>query len=156
MRVVFLILVLIILLAVGVFTFIIQALPKGALLPAPLVKFQEGGELQGYWKLEQFFQEDQTGQLKLIRWSVPGATDNYFLFEGNHICTDGQLDINNNPLRCMNYTTFTLDGNTISVDQPGKSPLKAAWTLTNDTLTLSVTEAGQKKGKFVLRRLQKK
>ena len=155
MRVVFFFLVFIIL-AVGVFAFIIQALPKGTTLPAPLAKFQKGGELQGYWKLEQFFQEDQTGQLKLIRWSVPGATDNYFLFEGNHICTDGQLDINNNPLRCMNYSTFTLNGNTISMDQPGKPPLKANWTITKDTLELSVVDENQKKGKFVLRRFQKK
>ncbi len=123
--------------------------------PLPLKVFQEGRELQGYWKLEQFLLEDENGNLKLIRYSVPGSTDNYFSFEGNHVCTDGQLDLNNKPLRCQNYTTYTIDGDTISIDQPGKTPSKATWTLTNDTLEINIIDEDQKRGKFILKRLPK-
>lgn len=116
---------------------------------------EEGKKLQGLWKIEQILEEDETGNLKEMRRSVPGATDNYFSFEGKHICTDGQLDSNNKPLRCQNYTTYSVSGNTISIDQPGKAQGKATWTITGDTLEISFTE-NQKKGKFILTRLPKK
>ena len=155
MRVLYVILFLLVLLATGFFIYTLLSFSIDSTKPSPFTVFQEGRELQGYWKLEQFLLEDETGNLKVIRQSVPGATDNYFSFEGKHVCTDGQLDLNNKPLRCQNYTTYTVDGNTISIDQPGKLPSKTIWTLTSDILELNVVDENQKKGKFILRRLPK-
>jgi len=159
-RILFIIIIVIIAAAVGFVVGVKQnilpfSLPEPVTLPTPLRKMlQEGTELQGYWKLEQLLLEDETGNLKEMRRSVPGAPDNYFSFEEEHVCTDGQLDLNNKPLPCSNYTTYTIDGNTISIDQPGKPPAKGTWTITGDTLEISVTE-DQKKGKFILSRLPK-
>src|SRR3990172_5799268 len=140
MRVLYVILFLLVLLATGFFIYTLLSFPIGSTKPSPFTVFQEGRELQGYWKLEQFFLEDETGNLKVIRQSVPGAADNYFSFEGKHVCTDGQLDLNNKPLRCQNYKTYTVDDNTISIDQPGKPPTKATWILTEDKLELNITD----------------
>lgn len=132
------------------------SLPESVTIPAPLRKvLQESAQLQGYWKIEEIWQEDAEGNLKKIRWSTPGATDNYFSFENEHVCTDGQLDLNNKPLPCQNYTTYSVDGNSISIDQAGKPPAKGTWTITNDALEISVLDENQKKGKFILQRLSK-
>ena len=162
MRIVFVIVIVVVTATVGFVVGIKQnilplSLPESITVPAPLRKaLQKNAELQGYWKLEEIWQEDDTGNIKKIRWSTPGATDNYFSFEEEHVCTDGQLGINNMPLPCHNYTTYTIDSNTISIDQAGKPPAKGTWTIANDTLEINVLDENQKKGKFILSRLPKK
>lgn len=162
MKIIIIIFLIVVAAAIGFFVGVKQnilpfSLPESVTIPAPLRKvLQESAELQGYWKIEEIWQEDTEGNLKKIRWSTPGATDNYFSFEKEHVCTDGQLDLNNKPLPCHNYTTYTVDGNTISIDQAGKPPAKGTWIIKDDILEISFTDEGQKKGKFVLHRLSSK
>lgn len=161
MKIFLIIIIVVIAAAIGFFVGVKQnilpfSLPESITIPTPLRKALQGNaELQGYWKLEEMWQEDATGNFKKIRWSTPGATDNYFSFEEEHVCTDGQLDLNNKPLPCHNFTTYTIDGNSISIDQAGKAPAKGTWVITNDTLEISFTE-NQKNGKFILTRLPNK
>lgn len=150
MKFLYLFLALIVIIGIGILIYIFVASFSAGKNPSATSIFQEESRLQGYWKLEQLFMEDEEGKLKLIRKSVPGATDNYFSFEGDHVCTDGQLDLNNKPLRCQNYTTYTINDNRISIDQAGKPAAKGTWQITGDVLEISFTDENQKQGKFIL------
>ncbi len=109
-------------------------------------------QLQGLWKVEQILAEDDSGNPKTIVQSAPGATESYFLFEKDHVCTEGILDIHRQPQPCRFYTTYSVKGNTILIDQPSKPAAEGTWAITNNTLEITVTE-NHKTGKFVLRRL---
>lgn len=161
MRVILTVLVIIIVIGAIVLGYLFGVAQKPIPLPAELpdIKLpslgQEGGELQGFWKVEQILEEDENGKLKIIVQAAPGATENYFLFEGNHVCTEGNLDINRKPQPCRSYTTFSVAGDKIEIDQPGRSPGKSTWKVAGDTLELSFAENG-KKGKIILLRLPQK
>lgn len=135
-----------------------KPIPLPAKLPdVELPSFgEEGKELQGLWKVEKILAEDENGNLKTIVQAAPGATESYFLFEGNHVCTEGNLDINQKPQPCRFYTTFSVKDNTIQIDQPGKPPGKGTWIINGDVLEISVTDENQKRSKFIFQRLPKK
>ena len=162
MRVVVTILVVIIVLGAIVLGYLVGVAQMPIPLPAKLPDIElpslgeEGRELQGLWKVEKILAEDENGNLKTIVRAAPGATESYFLFEGNHVCMQGILDINQKPQPCQFYTTFSVKDDTIQIDQPGKPPGKGTWAINADTLELNVIDENQKKGKFILQRLPQK
>lgn len=116
---------------------------------------EEGRKLQGLWKVEQILAEDENGNLKTIVQSAPGTTENYFMFEKGHVCTEGNLDIFHKPQPCRFYTTYSVKGDTITIDQPGKPSVKGTWTITGDTLELVAIDQNGKKSKIILQKLPK-
>lgn len=158
MRVAFTILIIVIVGGAIALGYLVGVAQKPIPLPAKLPNIElpsfveEGRELQGLWKVEKILEGDENGNLKTIVQAAPGATESYFLFEGNHVCTEGNLDINHKPQPCRFYTMFLVKDNTISIDQPGKPPGKGTWVVTGDTLELLFDDNG-KKGKIILSRL---
>lgn len=158
MRVVLTILVIIIVLGAIALGYLFSVAEKPIPLPGKLPAVElpallgKENQLRGLWKVEKILAEDDSGNLKTIVQAAPGATESYFLFEKDHVCTEGILDIHGQPQPCRFYTTYSVKGNTILIDQPSKPAAQGTWVITNDTLEITVTE-NHKTGKFVLRRL---